>query len=169
ANDDTLPIQDILLEPEVDLYAKSQALGLGVVPISAVPPRLVALYGKGVRPPKVTALRVTEPHPVNAYGAGEDVVVKWGYPASLGIGTGAGMQGAGVAVGVPDPVGDFTLEILTGGDVLKRTETLSSPEYTYTNVNLQADLGGEVDFKVRVTQLRSGYASDTVIITVEKI
>lgn len=168
-SDEAAPIQDILLEPEMNLYVKSQPRGVGVIPISAIPPDGGVLYGKGIRPPKIAGLRVTDPHAVNAYSTGEDVTVEWAYPATLGIGTGAGMQGAGTSIGQAPPAGDFRLEITTLGDTLKRTEILQDPIYVYDNADLQADLGGEIDFKVKITQLRNGYESDTVTITVEAI
>jgi hypothetical protein len=168
-NDGLYLIQDVLLEPEVDCYVKSQPVGMGILPLSAIPPGGKTLYGKGIRPPKCSSLRVTAPNQVNAYPTGEDVTVKWCYPATEGPGTGAGLQGAGTAIGTADPPGQFKLEILTTLDVVVRTEILDNPTYTYDNTNIISDLGSETDFKVRVTQLRSGYASDPVTITVEAI
>lgn len=168
-NDAAFPIQDILLEPEEDLYIKSQPVGVGTIALSAIPPEGKELYGKGIRPPKIACLRTTAPQPANAYSTGENLTFEWAYPATLGIGTGAGMQGAGTSVGQTPPAGDFRLEILTLGDSVVRTEILQDPTYTYTNVNLQADLGAEVGFKVRVTQLRNGFESDSVTMTVEAI
>jgi hypothetical protein len=168
-NDEAAPIQDILLEPEVNLYVKSQPRGVGVIPVSSIAPDGGALYGKGVRPPPIAGLRVTSPEPADSYATGTSPVIEWAYPATLGVGTGAGMQGAGTSVGQAPPAGDFRLEITTVGDVLKRTEILQDPTYTYSNANIIADLGSEIDFKVKVTQLRNGYESDTVTITVEAI
>lgn len=167
--DDAFPLQDILLEPEQDLYAKSQPRAGGVMPLSGVAPAYRELYGKGVRPIPVSSLRVTSPHLVNAYSTGEDITVEWAYSVPSVPGLGAGLQGAGTAVGTPDPEGSFQVDILTSGDVLKRSESVSTATYTYTNANLISDLGSEVDFKIRVTQLRNGYLADSTTITVEAI
>lgn len=170
-NDVFFAIRDILLQPSTNIYAKAQPKGVGAILLSSIyREAILPLYGKGVRPVPISGLRVTAPqHLVRAYATGEDVTVVWDYAATLGPGTGAGMQGAGTAVGQAPPDGQFKMEILNTSDVVQRTEVLDDPTYTYTNVNLQADLGGEVDFKVRITQLRNGYSSDSVTITVEKV
>lgn len=163
------PIQDPLLLPEVTRYAKTQPSGNGTVALSETPEMSKALYGKGVRPPAVAGLRVTAPDLVNAYSSGDDVTVVWDYATPRAPGTSAGLQEAGQAVGTTSPEGSFVLEILTLADAVVRTESATSATYTYSNANLISDLGSEVGFKVRVTQLRDGYQSDTRTLTVEKL
>lgn len=168
--DDTVsPVQDILLAPEVTRYAKTQPQGNGTVDLASVVPASRLLYGEGVRPLPVSAVRVTSPQLVNAYQTGDDVTIEWDYATPRTPGTSAGFQPAGQGVGVTAPEGSFQVEILTTGDVLKRTDSAASNTYTYANATLASDLGGEVSFKVRITQFRDGYESDTQTITVERI
>lgn len=166
---DLTAIQNLLLAPQVTRYCKTQPQGNGIVSLADVPALSAGLYGKGVRPPPIAGLRVTAPTQSPSYSTGDDVTVKWDYPTPRTPGTGAGFNNAGVAVGQTSPEGPFLLEILTIADVVKRTESLTNPTYTYDNADLVSDLGSEVSFKVRVTQLRDGYVSDTVTLTVEKV
>jgi hypothetical protein len=161
--------QNPLLLPEVVRYAKSQPTGKGVVSLASISPSVRTLYGKGIRPPAISGLRVTFPLLVNTYVTGSAISVEWDFPTPRTPGTSAGLVNAGTAIGTTTPEGNFLVEFLTTGDVLKRTENILVPYYTYSNANLVSDFGSEVDIKVRVTQLRDGYASDTREITVEKI
>ena len=121
------------------------------------------------RAPAVSAVRVTAPDLVNAYSTGEDVTIGWDYATPRTPGTSAGLVAAGAGVGTTAPEGSFQVEILNLADTVVRTGSATSNTYTYSNANLVADLGSEVSFKVRITQFRDGYQSDTRTITVEAV
>jgi hypothetical protein len=165
---DLLAVSDSLLSPEVVRYAKTQPYGNGTVSLAAINPASVYLYGKGIRPPPIAALRVTAPDLVNAYANGQDVTLEWDWPTPRTPGTSAGFQDAGSATGTTSPEGDFLVELLTIGDALVFSDSTASATYTFSNAVLIANLGGQFSFQVRITQLRDGYASDTVTLTVEK-
>jgi len=165
---DLTVLQDSLLAPNVTRYAKTQPTGNGTVALSSVFGMRAALYGMGVRPPRVAAVRVTSPYLVNAYAAGDDVTLKWDYATPRTPGTSAGYQDAGSATGTTGPEGSFLVEILNLADTVVAGYSAASATYTYPNASLTSDLGSEVSFKVRVSQLRDGYTSDPVTVTVEK-
>lgn len=165
-------IQDILLSPGEDLYAKTQpTASAGQIPLSSVSPASTILHGKGVVPMDPVALQVTAPHAqVNAYATGQDLSVLWSYRSTVLPKTGAGMQPAGNATAVSPVAGSFTVEFLTTGNALKRTVSQSTTSYTYSNANLVADFGSEPSaYKVRVTQINGGYASDPIEVTIVKV
>jgi hypothetical protein len=178
-DDDGLPINDVLIEPEVTLYTKSQAVGRGLVDLSVVPSESLLLYGKGIRPVPVEEIRFDTLHPSVPAGVsthswtgsiGGDLPVTWGYYTPRSTGIGAGFAGAGVPDEGADPEGDFLIEILDSGDVLKRDTTTSTNAYTYTEANRIADFTSEpASFKIRITQLRSGLSSDTTVQTFTKV
>lgn len=166
-------VQDVLLVPNEDLYVKTQPnASSGQLPLSSVSPVVGQIRGKGTTPMDPIALHVTAPFPaVRAYSTGNDIALKWGYRSTQAPKTGAGLQTAGVVTGVSLPQGTFTIEILTTGNVLRRTvpsQVLNT--YTYTNADLVADFSGEpAAFKVRVTLTNGGFASDPIEITVTKV
>ena len=166
---DMSPIQNALLAREVTRYAKTQPSGNGTVSLAAVDGTATALYGKGVRPVPVAALRVVLPDLVNAYGAGDSPKMQWDYGTPRTPGNSAGLQEGGQGVGVTLPEGSFQVELLTAADAVVRTVNVTDNFFTYSNANLVADLGGEVDFKIRVKQFRDGFESSTQTLTVEKI
>jgi hypothetical protein len=178
-DDDGLPIEDVLVEPEVTLYSKSQALGAGNINMALVPSEAIALYGKGIRPVPVREIRfdtlhVSVPDGVSTHSwadaIGGDLPATWGYYTPRSPGTGAGFAGAGVPQEGADPEGVFLVEILSSGDVLKRSTTTDTNDYIYTEADRVADFSGEpASFKIRVTQLRSGLSSDTTIQTFTKV
>jgi hypothetical protein len=165
------PLADPLIAPGELIYAKTQpwvgqnpsALGTEVA-VSRT------LYGKGTVPIAVSALRVTAPYlGVAAYGTGEDVDFTWGYSSMEVQGTGAGMQGAGTAVGESDPEGSFEIEVYDLADVLQATYNVTASSWTYTNAQIVADLGAETDFYISVKNVRGGYKSNAKTLTVEAI
>ena len=165
-------IQDLLLVPNEDLFAKTQPnASSGQLPLSSVAPDATVLRGKGTTPMDPIALHVTAPFAaVHAYSAGNDIGVKWGYRSTQLPKTGAGLQSSGVVCGTSLPQGTFTLEFLTTGNVLKRTASQVANFYTYANADLVADFAGEpAAFKVRVTLTNGGFASDPIEITVTKV
>lgn len=176
-NDDGLPITDVLIEPQVLLLTKSQASGRGVVPLSSVTVEGIDLYGKGVRPVPVEEIRfdtLSDPAGVSTrswVGTGStDLVVTWGYFTPQSTGTGAGFAGAGVPQAPADPEGSFLVEILDSGDVVQRSDFVSTNSFTYTEDDRTADFGGEpATFKVRVTQQRAGLSADPVTQTFTRI
>ena len=165
-------IQDLLLTPQSLLYAKTQPSGNGTVSLSEVFPESTVLYGKGIngRPVPPGTLSVTAPDLVSAYQTGDDVSFQWTYATPQATSASSGLQGAGAAMGVVPPDGDFVLEVrdLTGTTVV-RSEPLASNTYTYDNADLVADHGGEPSFQVWVYQRRNGLLSDPIKLTVERI
>lgn len=168
-NDGALPIQDVLVQPNVTLYAKTQPLAGGVMPLGLVAPESLALYGKGIVP--VPPGKPYTGSGSDDYETGDDVTINWSYSIPRTPSAGAGHQGAGSAVLPVLPEGSFVLEILTTGDVVVRTESIAvANSYVYDNADLIADLGSEVDFKVRVRQLRDGFTSaNSPELLVEKV
>ena len=165
-------IQDILLVPNEDLYAKTQPnASSGQLPLSSVSPVATVLRGKGTTPMNPIALHVTAPvKAAPAYATGQDISVAWGYRSTVLPKTGAGLQSSGTVTAVSPVVGTFTLEFLTTGNVVKRTVSQTSSTYTYTNANLVSDFGSEPSsFKVRVTLTNGGFASDPIEMTVVKV
>ena len=178
-NDDGLPIADVLIEPQVTLYTKSQAIGRGVADISVVPSESIALYGYGIRPVPVEEIRFDTLHPSVPAGVsthswtgsiGGDLPVTWGYYTPRSLGVGAGFAGAGFPDEGADPEGDFIVEILNSSDTLMRSVTTETNDYIYTEAHRVADFSGEPTlFKIRITQLRLGQASDTTVQTFTKV
>lgn len=173
-NDDGLAVQDVLLEPQVTLYTKSQPKGNGVMALGAIASESTSLYGKGVRPVPISNLSLDISSGGNGIGRHSyvdgDLTIRWSYSTPQSVGTGAGQFGAGVPQGAAAPEGDFLVEILTSGDVLVRSTTVSTNSYAYTDANRTADFGGEPSsFRARVTQLRNGQSSDPVTQTIERV
>lgn len=183
-NDDGLIVQDSLVAPETLLYAKSEPLGVGTVPLSSLAPETLFPYGKGVRPIPVSGIRLDTGGDASGGGTtnwgstyyavagsapADDLIVQWSYSTPQTTGSGAGAFGWGSLVGDAVPEGDFYIEILDASDVVKRTSVVSSPSYTYTRTDRLADFTTEpATFKVRVTQRRGGYSSSTVTQTFTK-
>lgn len=164
--------QDLLLTPDVVLYAKAQPITFaGQVSLAAISPDGQVLYGKGKKPMELTGVYVSAPSlGVPAYTTGNAVTFKWGYRSANELTSGAGQQGAGVAVGVQTPRGTFTVKIKTIGDVVVQTiGGLTSPTYALSNANLIAWLGSEVSFKASVSQSDAGYTTPEVNVTVTKV
>lgn len=165
-------IQDILLIPNEDLSAKTQPLASsGQISLATVPPRSIVLHGKGVKPMDPIALHVTAPvSAVPAYATGQDASFKWGYRSTALPKTGAGMQGAGVSTAVSPVVGQFTVELLTIGNVVKRSFVQAGTTYLYTNANLVTDFAGEpASYKVRVTLKNGGFSSEPLELVITKV
>lgn len=184
-NDDGLGVQDPLVAPQALLYAKSEPLGIGTIPLSQLAPEAVTLYGKGVRPVPVSGIRLnvgadaagggttrwgTTYYAVAGSAPSDDLIVQWAYSTPQTTGGGAGMFGWGSLVGDAAPEGDFFVEILNASDVVVRTDVVSSPSYTYTRANRLADFSAvePASFKVRVTQRRGGYSASPVTQTFTK-
>jgi hypothetical protein len=164
-DDDGEPIQDALLEPQVELYVKSQPYGNGVVPITNIPPVVVQLYGKGIRPVPVRGIcfdlsaEGANPYTRLSWASG-DLPIRWAYSTPQSPNTGAGMFGAGNPQSDAEPEGDFLVQVMDGSTVVREL-TVTTPTWTYTEAARTADWSGEpTSFVVRVTQLRAGLSSD---------
>lgn len=158
------PVQDILLEPDVDLYVKSQpGSSGGQVNLSAVPPFGELLHGKGQVPIQPDYVHVLAPfRSVPAFQTGNDITIAWALSTGT-PGTGAGGQAAGVAIAAPDIPGTLLIELLTTGDTLQASVNVSAEDvqYTITNAALVAAFSGEPSaFKVRITHAANGRSSD---------
>ena len=184
-NDDGLGVQDPLVAAEAQLFAKSEPLGIGTIPLAQLAPEALLLYGKGIRPVPVSGIRLDTGsglagagtalwgatyYAVTGAAPADDLIVRWAYSTPQTTGSGAGTFGFGSLVGDAAPEGDFYVEILDASDVVKRTDVVSSPSYTYTRTNRLADFSAvePASFKVRVTQRRGGYSSSTVTQTFTK-
>lgn len=165
-------IQDLLLAPDVDLYVKTQPYTSGsIVNLDASPKlHINNTTGKGTIPMRPLNLTLSAPAPlVHAFETGNDVGVQWSYMSAAQPGTGAGMQGKGTATSISPVPGEFKLEFLTTGDVLKNTVTTTDTAYTYTNANMVTDFGVEpASFKIKLTVLRGGNASESKEITITR-
>jgi len=165
-------IQDILLVPEEDLYAKTQPNGTaGQLALSAVNPLAVTLHGKGIKPMDPIALYVTAPDKyVPVYHTAGNISFKWGYRSTASPKTGAGLQSSGAVCATSALQGIFNIEFLTSGDVLKLAVAQTATTYTLTNAALVAAFGSEpTTFKVRITLTNGGFTSDPITLTITKV
>ena len=164
-------IQDPLLVPEQILYGKAQPFAGGTLPLSSINPATIVMYGKGPRPVPLSSLRTVLPDQVDAYVTGASPRFVWDYGTPQTPEAGAGLQGAGTPISsTPATDGQFRLEILNApATVIVRMEVLFVPVFDYTNANIIADHGSEVDFRVRVTQVRGAFESPSTEILVEKV
>lgn len=171
ADDEFTQFDDLLLEPGADLYVKSQPFASGgSVPLAAVAPKVVTLYGKGVVPVPPESLYVTAPALGSpSYSTGDDVSLRWGWSTSSSTNTGAGYQAAGAAIGAPTIKGSFLVELRTAAGALVQTDTTSSPTITYPNATLAASPISEGNFRVRVFHTNNGRTSDFVELLVTKV
>ena len=183
-NDDGLLVQDVLLVPQVLLYAKSQPKGNGTFPLAQIAPQSATLYGKGVRPIPVRQIRLNLGSGSAGSGTAnwgdlsykaagsspaDDLIVRWDWSTPRSAGSGAGLFGYGSAVADVTPEGSFLVEILDIADVLKRATTVFLPTYTYLRADRIADFTSEpASFKVRITQQRAGYNSDPTVVTITR-
>ncbi len=167
---DTQNVNDPMLRPGASIRLKSQPFTSTFLSLASITAVTKTLKGKGVTPPPVCALEVAEPAlGVPAYHTGENVVFSWAYSSPQILGTGAGMQPAGSAVGSSPVQGEFEIEVYDALDVLVRTELRSLPTWTYANADLVADLGGETNFTVSVRNINGGYRSPARTLLVEAL
>ncbi len=187
APDEGLGIVEAWMTSDVPFYAKPLPLGAAAANITLpmILTKTIQLYGKLVRPPAVTDVRI-DWGASDATGSGDknwsdfeyqlqtsspadDLIVHWGFYSYLTPGTGAGQYPAG-NIQIPVPEGTFFLEILSLADALIRETTLVANNYTYTRADRIADFAGEPSgFKVRVTQNRGGQRSASVTTTFTSI
>jgi hypothetical protein len=163
-NEDGVPIQDVLIEPEVTLYGKSQPFGTGQVALDTIGPVTVDLYGKGVRPmpvPADTIRNTVAGNRVVYWPNGATMTISWSWFSPRAGLSGAGHIGAGTIQAPVAPEGDFVVEILTSLLVLKRTFTQTASTFSYTAAQRTTDFGAEpTSFVLRITQTRDGRTAD---------
>lgn len=158
--------------PGSDFYLKQQPFASGSpVNLADVTATNKTLYGKGVTPMPPGCLRVTAPRKgVAAYYTGEDVTFEWSWRSTTYPGTGAGLQPAGNAIGVSPINGTFEAEVYNTSDTKVATYALGAvATWTYDNADIQADLGGEVDFYVKIRNVNGGWKSSPVQLSVEAL
>lgn len=168
-NDDGLAIQDVLLEPQVQVFVKTQPFGSGgQLPLDESVPAQMALYGKGVRP--ITPENIRIDTGLLTWTSGADFDVRWDYFTPRTAGSGAGFQGAGAAASSVLPEGEFIVEILNASNTVIRQFSQAAASYTYTFAQRNTDFAGDpASLKFRITQLRGGYSSDTNTQTFTKV
>lgn len=160
------PITDILLEPEEDLYVKTQPqTTTGSVQLSAVPPYGEELVGKGQVPVKPDYVYCKAPFTNSpAFQSGDAIRIAWALSSAVSTATGAGFQSSGQSIASPALAGTVTIELLTTGDVVQETigvDANDGDSYLITNAALVAAFTSEpAAFKVRVTHTANGHASD---------
>ena len=140
------------------LYLKARPYSTTeVLPLSAVDSVQLDYAGGGYRPLPCENLNTEDG--TEAWVAGTDLDLRWDYKNGTSL-SGAGFSITGEAASLSLPEGTFTLEFLTTGDVLKRTEALLVPNYTYANADLVSDFGSEpTSFKARVVNNLNGLTS----------
>ena len=161
-------IQDILLEPGVPLYVKSQPFTTESYALSQITPIQKTLIGKGVVPIKPANLRTQNLS--NSYRSGESIAFKWTYRSNELARSGAGMQGAGAPVGKSSIQGEFMVRIKTIGGSNKRDITAGKNlAVTYQNSDLVFDFGfNPASFKAELFNVSGGYSSPGIEITVTR-
>lgn len=171
ADDEFSAFDDLLLVPADDLYVKSQAVASGgTIPLAAVAPKVLTLYGKGLVPITPEALHVTAPAKGSpSYVAGVNVTLRWGWSTGSSQNTGAGRQAAGAPVGDPVIKGAFVVELRTSGGTLVSTQTVTTPTVTYTAAELAAGPISGGNFRVRVAHTNNGFTSPQVELLVTKV
>lgn len=167
------PIQDILLYPGADIFVKPQAVGNGSVPIENVIELSATLEGKGVAPLAPTGLRargVDLPTWCRAWGAGDDIEIRWQWQSFATRATGAGMQPSGDPTGPADIQGEFKIEIRASGGSLEASYFTADTFFTYANSQLVADFSVEPSsFRVRVIENLGGRLSSYCEILLQRI
>jgi hypothetical protein len=168
-NDDGLAIQDVLLEPQVQVFVKTQPFGSGgQLPLDEAVPTQMALYGKGVRPLTPKNIRIDTG--LTTWTDSADFDVRWDYFTPRTVGSGAGFQAAGAAASSVLPEGEFIVEILNASNTVIRQFSQAAASYTYTAAQRTTDFGADpASLKFRITQLRGGYSSDTNTQTFTKV
>jgi len=178
--DEVLETQDALIAPLESLSVKTQPIGNVGVSLAAVTAVTKVLYGKGIRPPQISNLRIAGVQANVYFGAGPGVTFRWSYTANAGgpldDRSGAGFQNAGDPIVQSLPDGNFILRFKTLADVLVRTEIVTitdvttdlPPTFLYTNANITTDLGGLISFKLEIVNAANGRESTPLEITVER-
>ena len=139
---------------------------------ASVTPSTVVIEGGGYRPFSVENINTSNTANGRAWTAGTDLALDWNYRNADAAGAGAGEQLAGVAVSNQiAPEGTFTLQFLDSGDNLKRTvDNIAVGNYTYTNIDMVADFGGEpTSIKIKAYNILGGLASEVEEATIIRI
>lgn len=126
----------------------------------------ITLDGKNIVPMAISCLRTVNPSPV--YHTGEDIEVVWNYSTQSPRQAGAGMSDGGDAWPDSPPDGEFKVRVYDAGfTTLKRTIFSTLADWTYTNAQLIADFGSEVDFGIDVRNVIGGLESKQTRLVVE--
>jgi hypothetical protein len=162
------PFTDTFLTPNMLLYAKTQPSSGESTPLSDVEPVSRVLLGKGVVPMLPANLRTV--NLANSYRTNEDVPFYWAFRSTEFPKTGAGMQGAGTAVGSSSPEGEFILTFKTISNGVKLAVSgILTNSYTITNAALRAAFGSEpTSFRVDLANKNGGYSSPIIFIIVTR-
>lgn len=131
--------KDPLIVPGESVYLKVQPYVRGILlDLASVTAQLIPIVGKTVRPTVPINLRLSTF--LLVYTAAEDLTFNWAYIAHKGRTnrTGAGMQGAGEAVGTTED-GTFTIRFFDGSTEVREVTGLTSPTYEYSAANRQSD------------------------------
>lgn len=166
-------IQDILIQPDVELFVKNQPYAGASLPLGAVTGVSKTLHGEGRKPRDPTHLKVTAPSTQNrnTYSTTDDISIAWKVRLPSDDSRGAGYIGAGNVVADSIIEGDFLIQWTTSGDtVVREDEVVDANTFTLTNAQLQTAFSGEPSsFKVKITNRGLGLPSRTVEITVTKV
>lgn len=160
-------IEDSTLEVGKTLYLKTRPYSsVEVMPLDENDSITFQYQGGGYRPLPCENLSTTDD--VLAWIAGGDLALRWDYKNPTAQ-AGAGISLTGEATVTPDPEGEFILEIYSGA-TLYWTETLSSPEYTYTNAQMVSDIGtAPATLTVKVYNSLNGLTSPVEQATFTKV
>ncbi len=170
--DGILRIEDIILQPDAAIEVKVQPEAAGTIAIDSIPPLRLTLHGEGRKPRDPVNLRLSAPaiglQNRNVFETGDNITVKWSICLPITDAQGAGSIAAGTILFTDPLQGDYTIEWLTTGDVLKRTDTVTDLDsITYTNANMVTDFSGEPSaLKARVFQTALGFDSRAIEITI---
>ena len=162
--DNFFVFQDPILGIGTDLYVKYQpGTTGGVVPLDAASALGERVTGKGQKPIKPDQVYVKAPYlAAPTFEAGGNLTIAW-LISSGSVVTGAGLQGAGTAIGEPVVPGSAVLDFLTIGGSSVGTLSADADQFerVVTNAELVALFGSEpTSFRVRVTHSANGLVSD---------
>ena len=133
------------------VFLKSDPFGAtGVVDPALVTAQQLAVVARAASPLTVDNLTANgSPDSLASYSSGQDITLRWTYRVRDGVGSAAGEQGAGDAVGARPPrEGPFEIEVWSGAPLtLVRTITLDSDDTNgagaiYLAATNAADHGG---------------------------
>jgi hypothetical protein len=164
---------DLLMAPQESVYLKSQPIGNASIVLADIDSEQLDLYGEGVRPLPVSALRAGDPGGAqsNSYYFPNDVTIRWGWRAKPGPSDGCPAElGAGDPVFVVPPSdGTVRLRVTNpnDGDAEVRVVDLEldvDGTYVYTQEQIKTDFGLSAGYTPSsgILNLRSAATSPTV-------
>lgn len=152
---------DVLFQPTATVFFKVQPVANGqAVSLDEIPAISYVVRGLGVVTQPVPWVREINYH--STWNNSDDVVIGWGYRSNANPGSGAGLQGYGVAHTEAAVASQFFYEILTDAEVVVFTSGLqTSRAATLLNIGLQFLLGGHVDFRIRIWSKSGAFTAET--------